>query len=102
MHSKRRYEFCIRTVIPGELKSFRNYSGFSFIFQKIYVKYNLTYFESENFSDSFFHRILNPKIVGFLFFQAWGGECEKFSFRKSYEIDKISRALCMKKTVIVN
>ena len=79
MHSKRRYEFCICSVIPGELKSFRNYNGFSFIFQKIYFKYNLTYFESENFSDSSFHCILNPNIVGILFSKPWEGNVKNLA-----------------------
>ena len=35
MHSKRRYKFFICSVILGELKSFRNYMGFSTIFPRI-------------------------------------------------------------------
>ena len=35
MHSKRRYKICIRSVILGELESFRNYKGLSIIFPKI-------------------------------------------------------------------
>ena len=33
--SKRRYKICIRSVILDELKSFRNYEGFTIIFPKI-------------------------------------------------------------------
>ena len=33
--SKRRYKICIRSVILEELKSFRNYEGFTIIFPKI-------------------------------------------------------------------
>ena len=40
---------------------------------------------------------LNPKILGFLFFQAWGVQCEKFNFRKSQEINQINLAQYMKK-----
>ena len=36
MHSKRRYKICICSVILGELKSFRNYKGFSIIFPKLF------------------------------------------------------------------
>ena len=36
MHSKWRYKICICSVILGELKSFRNYKGFSIIFLKIF------------------------------------------------------------------
>ena len=57
MHSKRRYEICIYSVILEELESFRNDKDFSFNFTKIYFRYNLTYSESENISDSSFHRI---------------------------------------------
>ena len=32
MHSKECYKICICSVILGELKSFRNYKGFNFIF----------------------------------------------------------------------
>ena len=35
MHSKWCYKICICLVIIGELESFRNYKGFSFILMKI-------------------------------------------------------------------
>ena len=35
MHSKRRYEIEICSVILGQLESFRNFQGFSIIFPKI-------------------------------------------------------------------
>ena len=48
MHSKQSYK-C--SVMLGELKSFRNYQGLRVIFPKIFG-WNLTYNESEIFSDS--------------------------------------------------
>ena len=56
MHSKRRYEIFICSVILAELKSFRNYKGFSIIFPKIF-RCNLTFYESENFFYSSPHHI---------------------------------------------
>ena len=35
MHSKQPYKICVCFVILRELESFRNYQGFSIIFQKI-------------------------------------------------------------------
>ena len=35
MHSKRRYEICVCSVILGELEYFRNNKDFSSIFPKI-------------------------------------------------------------------
>ena len=35
MYKKRVYKICIRSVTLGELESFRNYKGFSFIIPKI-------------------------------------------------------------------
>ena len=35
MNFKRRYKICIRSVILGELESFRNYKSLSIIFSKI-------------------------------------------------------------------
>ena len=46
MHSKRRYEICICSVILRELESFRNYKGFSIIFPKFLEQF-ITYYESE-------------------------------------------------------
>ena len=54
MHSKRNYKIGIRSAILGELESFRNYEEFRIIFSKNF-RCNLTYYEGDNFSDSFFH-----------------------------------------------
>ena len=54
MHSKRGYKICICSLILGELESFRNYRGFSINFPKT-LKCNLTYYESETFSDLSLH-----------------------------------------------
>ena len=35
MHSKRRYEICICSVVLGQLESFQNYKGIVIIFPKI-------------------------------------------------------------------
>ena len=75
MHSKRRYEICICSVILGELEYFRNNKDFSSIFPENF-RCNLTYFECENFPDSFFHHIFESGILGFLFsFFSKPGEC---------------------------
>ena len=54
MHSKRGYKICICSVILRELESFRNYRGFSINFPKT-LRCNLTYYESETFSDLSLH-----------------------------------------------
>ena len=59
IHSYRRYKIYICSIILGQLESFRNYPGFSIIFQKIY--------ESANFSDSSFHRIFEYENFRFPF-----------------------------------
>ena len=53
MHSKRRYKICSCSVILGELEPFPKYKGCSIIFPKILDA--VTYYESENFSDSLHH-----------------------------------------------
>ena len=60
------YKICICSVMLGELKSFRNYKGFSIILQKM-SRCNLTYYESERFSDSPHHSIFESEILGSLF-----------------------------------
>ena len=67
MHSKRRYEICICSVILGELEPFRNYKGLSIIFPKMLDAY-LTYYESEIFSDFSSMAFSNPKNFRFYFF----------------------------------
>ena len=86
MHSKRCYKIIyICSIILGGLKSFRNYKVFP---EKL--RCNLTFYESENFSDSFLHHIYNPKILGFLFLRknsvSWVVKYEKLNFRKLLEI----------------
>ena len=53
MHSKRRDKICSCSVIIRELEPFRKYKGRSLIFPKILDA--VTYYESENFSDSLHH-----------------------------------------------
>ena len=73
----------ISSVILGELKSFRNYKGFSITFPRC----NLTFCESENFSDPSLHHILESEIFRFPFSKKNSVtrvvEYEKFNFRKS-------------------
>ena len=52
--SKNTFYICL--VILGVIESFRNYKGFCIIFSKI-LECNLTYYESENFSDFSLHHI---------------------------------------------
>ena len=83
MHSKRRYKIFICSVILGELKSFRNYNGFSFIFAKI----SGAVYESESFSDSSLHHILESENLRFPFSNknsvTWVVKYEELNFRKS-------------------
>ena len=67
MHSKWRYKICICLVILGQLKSLRNYKGFSIIFPlKFSTQLNVLR-KSESSSYSSLHQFLNPKMLGFLF-----------------------------------
>ena len=87
MHSKRRYKICICSVILGELESFRNYKGFSIILLKILDAIIITYYESENFSDSSLHHILESENFSFPFSKknsvTWVAKYEKLNFRNS-------------------
>jgi len=96
MHSKWCYKIIICSVIPGERKSFRNYKGFSIIFPKILGAirsswFNLTFYESENFSDSSLHHILEPENFRFPFHfpkknsVTWVIKYEKLNFRNLRE-----------------
>ena len=86
MHSKRRYKIFTCSVILGELKSFRNYKGFSIIFPKI-LGVILTFYDSENLSDSSLHHILESESFTFPFSKknivTWVVKYEKLNFRKS-------------------
>ena len=82
MLSKRRYEICICSVIQGELEYFRNYKGFSIIFPKKLLRYNLKYYEEENFSVSgSFHHLFESENFRIPFSTknslTWGVKCEK-------------------------
>ena len=65
MHSEGRYKICTCSVILGELESIRNYNGFNNILRN--VRCNLTYYESENFSDSSLHHIFESENFRFPF-----------------------------------
>ena len=65
MHSKRRYNICSCSVILGELEPFPKYKGCSIIFPKILDA--VTYYESENFSDSL-HHIFESEHLRFPFY----------------------------------
>ena len=60
MHSKRRYNIWICSVILRELKAFRNFKGFRVIFPKIFTKVKI-------FLIPLSITFLNPKILGFVF-----------------------------------
>ena len=67
MHSKRNYKIGIRSAILGELESFQNYEEFRIIFSKNF-RCNLTYYEGDNFSDSFFHHFFVSENFRFPFY----------------------------------
>ena len=67
MHSKRCYNICICSVILGELESFQNYTGLEYFFPENF-RCNLTYYESETFSDSFLHHIFESENFRFPLF----------------------------------
>ena len=85
MLSKRRYKIFICWVILGKRKSFRNYKGFSYFPENF--RCNLTFYESENFSDSSLRHILEPENFRFPFSKknivTWIVKYEKLYFRKS-------------------
>ena len=66
MHFKRRYKICIYSVILGQLSKLEG------------LQYNLTYYESEKFSDSILRHISKsenfryPNLGSFI----WGMKCE--------------------------
>ena len=86
MHSKRRYKSCICLVVLGQLESFRNYLGPQYYFSENF-RCNFRFYESENFSDSYLHRIFESENFRFPFSTkhrlTWGLKCEKLNFRKS-------------------
>ena len=86
MHSKAPYKICICSVMLGELEPSRNYSGFSMIFPMQHFRCNLTFNESENFSDSSLHDLFESENVRFPFSVkhslTWGVKYEKLNFRK--------------------
>ena len=85
-HSKRRYKICICLVTLEKLEAFRNFESFSIIFPKN-SRYNLTFYESENCSNSLLRQIFDSENFRFPFFTknslSWGVKCAKLNFRKS-------------------
>ena len=77
---------CTCSVILRELKSFRIYEGFSVIFPKKLLQYDVLRGETF-FLIPLSITLFNLKILGFLFptknSLAWGVKCEKLNFRKS-------------------
>ena len=86
MHSGQPYKSFIWSVILGELKSFRNYEGFGIIFPKRF-RCNVKFYESEIFSDSSLHHILESENFRFLLSKkksvTWVVNIKKSNFRKS-------------------
>ena len=68
MHSKQRYKICICSdIVLGGTRVFRNFNGFSIIFPENF-SCNLTYYETENFSNSSLHHIFESENFRFPFF----------------------------------
>ena len=80
MHSKRRYKSCICSVVLGQPQSFRNHLGPQYYFPENF-RCNFRFYESENFSDSSLHRIIESENFRFLFSTknrlTWGTEMRK-------------------------
>ena len=91
MHSKWGNEICIpHSVILGHLECCRNHKDLSiqsYLPEKF--RCNLTLHESENFSDSFLHHILESEKFRFSistrYDLTWGGKCEKLYLRNCRE-----------------
>ena len=67
MHSKGRYTISTRFGHPRETcHECSKLQGLQYYFAENFWC-NLTYYESENFSDSSLHHIFQSKILGFLF-----------------------------------
>ena len=66
MRSKRRYEIDICSVILGNLSLFEITRDSVYHFPENF-RCNLKFYESENFSDSSFHRIFESENLGFPF-----------------------------------
>ena len=64
--SKRRYKI-MSSVILGQLESFRNYKGRLQYYFPENFRYNLKFYESNNFSDSSLHRIFESEHFRFPF-----------------------------------
>ena len=83
IHSERCYKICICLVSLGDFESFRNYKGFSIIFMKIFF----SFYERENFSDSYLNHIFESENFRFPSSTkdgiTWGVKCQKLSFRES-------------------
>ena len=85
IHSKRRYKICIRFGHPRGLWVFSKLQGLQTYFPKNF-RCNLSFYESEQFSDSSLNHIFESENVRFTFSMknsiSWGVKCEKLSFRK--------------------
>ena len=91
MHSRCRYNICICSVILGGTWIFSKLYGLEYFFPENF-RCNLTYYESETFSDSFLH----PKILGFLFSQknslTWEIKCENLTSENRRDfLDKLRK-----------
>ena len=105
IHSNWRYKIHIRSVILGQLESFRNYQGFSIIFPKI-LDAILNFTKVRIFLILLAITFLNPKILGFLFLRKMAklrSEMRKINLQKieGNLLDKL-RKLYISGTVIQN
>ena len=68
-----------------DFKSFRNYKGFSIVFPENF-RCNLSFYERENFSDSYLNHTFESEHFRFLFSKknsiTWGVKCQKFTLQK--------------------
>ena len=87
MHSRLRYKICICLVIQGEL-NFSKLQGLQYYFPQNF-RCKLLFYESENFSDSSLHHIVEFENF-YKNRQTWGVKFEKLNVRKSQGINQIS------------
>ena len=84
MHSERRYKIFICSVILGELSVISKLQGLPHYFFENF-SCNLTFYESENFSDSFLNHILEAENFRFPFSEkssvCWVVKYKKLNFR---------------------
>ena len=74
--SKRRYRICICSVVLEELEPFSQHQGLQYYFP-VNFRCNLTYYESENFSDSSLYHSFEAESFRF---PLWEEKVDEFKF----------------------